>query len=406
MEKVIEKQGRIEKKAKRVSFAAFFVFLLSPFLSIPILLNDVKNGKSKYISVFISLLFGFLSFRYIPTVTNDKAEYFSLYHKFTILSYVEFERYILSIRKPDFLFNYIIFLFSKVSIDFNLFFFLITTVTVFLILKFLITVSQRIENLKESNRYLLFFLFLITLSLSALLSQVRFYFAASIFVWAVYYLVFERKIWRGVILIILTLSTHFSFAFFLPAVIIVALYHQKINSKLILIFSLIFYFSNRLVFFDLLQGVLLPENYLTKIEVYKVRDVDYSANAALLHNLRFLWLYVATVFLILYKHKKTLLFTLSALILALINITNQDEFIFGRFSIVFSIFFILFLVECKVNRRIDPFVFKRFIELFFVALSVHFLTMRYNIMASYSIETLFSVFNIFSNSITPNDFLH
>ena len=97
---------------KKGTFETVLTFVVSPFLSLPFMFMQLKRGNDKYIVLLLSILLGFLSYLYIPNVTNDKVEYFSRYELFVNFNYADLLLYFAQIYRADFLFDHLIFLFE------------------------------------------------------------------------------------------------------------------------------------------------------------------------------------------------------------------------------------------------------------------------------------------------------
>lgn len=166
---------------KKGEFQMIVMFLLSPFVSIPMILIQLRNNRDKYIPLLISVLLGLLSYLYIPLITNDKAEYFKNYFYYSDISFQALNAHLVYLKRPDFIFYYIIYLFSKFKIDFNLFFFSITTITVY---SFLFFAKKVVAASAKNFTYSIptISILMLGFSLQGLFSGIRFIFAGCIFI--------------------------------------------------------------------------------------------------------------------------------------------------------------------------------------------------------------------------------
>ena len=88
----------------------YVVFVLSPFLSLPLILWDTLN-KSKGSLVLLTILLSLLSYLYVPSEDDDKFYYINLYSQFRAYSLAQFLGFIF-LGATDFLFYFFIYLFA------------------------------------------------------------------------------------------------------------------------------------------------------------------------------------------------------------------------------------------------------------------------------------------------------
>ncbi|HUH52335.1 MAG TPA: EpsG family protein [Flavobacterium sp.] len=394
---------------KKGTFETVLTFVVSPFLSLPFMFMQLKRGNDKYIVLLLSILLGFLSYLYIPNVTNDKVEYFSRYELFQDYNYKDLWLYLAQVYRPDFLFDHLIFLFAKLNVNISYFFFTITFVTIFSLLTFIKTILT--QQQRSYYTYSVFSLLLIfsIISLNGLFSNIRFLLTASIFIWSLYYFFFNRKLFRAIVLLVTTLLFHFSFTIFIPGIFLVLLLPNIYRYlRAILGISMVFLLvPNGLdIIGNLTDSIGLPNNYLIKVDTYVNSEMEVSRNALILFYLRNLWLYLAC-FYFLFKEKfnNDVLVTLLVVFLSFINLTHSNPFVFSRYSIVFSVLFVIFLIYRYKQKSLNHNWLIVFSVFFILHLFIDILVLRNNLSASYSIKDLFSIYSILIKQITPNDFL-
>src|SRR5690554_2940599 len=228
-------------KIPKGSFETLAAFVISPFLSLPFMFMQLKRGSDKLIIPLLSFLTGFLSYLYIPAITNDKVEYFKRNALFVNFSYEDLWGYFVQINRADFLFDHLNFIFAKLGWNINYFFFFVTSITVYLILRFIKTILTRQQKSYYTYSAISLLLVFSIISLNGLFSNVRFLLTTSIFMWSLYYFFFNRNLFRAIVLLMITLLFHFSFTFFIPGILLVLFYPNIYRYlKIILCISLIF----------------------------------------------------------------------------------------------------------------------------------------------------------------------
>lgn len=390
---------------KKGEFQMIVMFLLSPFVSIPMILIQLRNNRDKYIPLLISVLLGLLSYLYIPLITNDKAEYFKNYFYYSDISFQALNAHLVYLKRPDFIFYYIIYLFSKFKIDFNLFFFSITTITVY---SFLFFAKKVVAASAKNFTYSIptISILMLGFSLQGLFSGIRFIFAGCIFIWGLYYLYWDKKLIRAFICLLLAIFTHFSFSFFIPTLIFISFFSKRINMKITLLISMIFLFLPRESLTSLLDLFILPENYNFKKEGYLSLEMEATSNAIILSHLRKLWIYFGYIFLFFTDRgskKKIYLVMMSFLIF--LNLTFSAPLIFNRFSSFIGLIFVTYLIFLFQSGKIKSIYFRIFFLLFFLSTFIDIYIMRPSFIESFRIENVITFVNIFSRQISPSEFL-
>lgn len=383
------------------------ILILSPIMSIPLLILQTIR-KDKNVLKLISLLFGFLGFLYIPTSTNDKARYFERYIYFDDLSLEKFLDHLVLTKRPDFVFESMLFIFSKMNIDIQWLFLLITTFIVYSILSFCNNILE--NNYKQSKLLsltpLMVLIIILSFSYSGLFSGVRYYFALSIFLWSIYYLFINKHLVKGVILITLSILTHFSFSLFVPAIIIFLIFKSRINYKYIFICSLVFLILPQNFLENILGFLELPETYGNKADVYLNSEVEFSQNSIILNFLRNAWIYFLFFFILfINKDKDNDLINLLIFFTSVVNITYAIPLVYNRYIILLKIMFLVVIFISSIKDNTSKKYLYILLTLFFISFLIDINVLRYNIIASYSIDNLWNLILLFNSKITPNDFL-
>lgn len=381
------------------------VFILSPFLSLPLLLIQLRKGIDKSVCFLISILMGFLSVKYIPHITNDKTRYIERNDLFSNYSFVDLFSYFNSTSRPDYIFDLLNYFFAQLNIDIRYLFFIVTFSTVYLFFSFVKKLINDSYSFTYTNTTL--FIVFFSFSLAGLLSGMRFMLAGSFFIWFVYYLYFDRKYVRAIILMILALSTHFSYSLLVLATLLSFFSNSTRTVKFCLIMSLLFFILPKSLVVNLLNFLSLPLEYETKIGNYTELDVEFSNNAVILSYIRNIWFYCAVIYLLLYKpDKNDRLYILVSVFLIFINIMYPIPVIFNRYIGFYKIIFATYLIYVSMNRSIKKVYFYLFLILYSIGWLVDVLIFRINFSESYSVSDLWSIFSIFSEHGTPHKILY
>lgn len=395
---------------KKGRFETVIFFILSPFLSLPFIFIQLLR-KDKAVKWMLAILFGLLSFLYIPYRFSDKGVYLERYieyqnYIFYGFSYFDFLKHLVLINRPDFIFEHILYFFSKFDWNIQWLFFALTSITVYSIFTFIERILQFYEgkNTTLSPFYIVIIIF--SLSLGALFSGVRFYFASSLFLWSIYYFYFNRHRLRAFIFLVLAISTHFSFVFFLPILLLVRYISQGFNLNILLLISLVFWFLPDSIIIGLFESLPLPGNYEVKKDSYIYSERVYSDNFIILDYLRNLWLFFFTFFILfIHREKPNLLLKLIIISICLINITYPIQVVFIRYMIVVKVLALayFFIISKKNVHYYTCFLILCFC--FLINFIVEANVIRYNLIASYNFKEMWNIYNLITTKRLPNEFL-
>lgn len=395
----------MKNSIKKGTVETYITFFLSPLFSIPLILLQLKK-RDNSVLILVALFFGYLSFLYIPSISNDKAEYYSRYAKYLDYDFGDLINYLKAVSRPDFVFEFIIYFFARLNINIQLMFFFLTSFTVYSIFAF---VKEVVNKYVNGNFYFTIFttlLIIFSLSFSGLLSGIRFYFATGIFIWSIYFLFFQINIRRGVLLFILTLFTHFSFAFFIPAIILVYLFPANLNPKIVLGFSLLFLFLPKDFLGSIFGFLQMPESYSNKADSYMNVEQVTSENSLILNFLRNLWLYFAYFYLLFFnKNSNNKALLVLMIFLSFVNITYSVPLIFNRYTVVLKILFLTYLLFLYKSNKLDLKYLLLFSASFFINFVIDINVLRYNFIASYQLSDFYTIIHILSKKVIPYDFL-
>lgn len=373
--------------------------MLVPFLATIPLFFQLRKGKDNGACLLMSLLAGMLSFNYIPSYSNDKSRYIERGEYFSSLSFDEFIAYLTNSLKPDYIFdllNYIIV--SSGLKDVRVFFFVITFFTVYSILIALKKIIIKTTEKDFSYSLLTLILVIAAISLPNLLSGMRFTFAGSFFLWFIYFLAFnKRPIWATIFLL-LSIATHFSYSLLGLAALAVLIKPRVLVMKTALILSLLFYIVPQDFLTNITSVLSLPSGYISKVNAYTQSEIEFSREIVILSYLRNLWFYLTIPYLLKYNPKSySTFFILVTSMIVFINFMNPITMAFDRYVVFFKILFSAYLIYETVALKKSKKVFYMFMMLFLLGWVVDVFVMRVNLLESYSIINLFTIFNIFSD---------
>lgn len=390
---------------KNGTFETIILFLASPFLSIPFIVFQLKR-KDNAVLILIALLFGLLSFNYIPHFSDDKVRYYERYKTFVSLDWAGFIQHLETTNRPDFIFESLLYIFAKLEFNIQYLFLIITSFTVYSILFFIKKAIQKKDKSLYNYTIWTVLLIVFSLSLGDLFSGVRFYFASAIFIWGIYFLFFHKNIVKSVLLLLLSIVTHFSLIFFIPVIIISYFFPKNKSPKIILLISLVFLFLPKDFLSNLLGMVQLSDSYRAKSDGYLTDDRMFSENLVILNFIRNTWLYFSYGYIILRKGDYSKMYVLIVFFTALVNVTYPVPLIFNRYTILLKILFIPFYLFLWYKKQMSLKTFTLISILFFLNFLVDIYVYRYNFLESYNFIDMLTIINFLSNKIHSNDFLY
>lgn len=394
-------------KLQKGTLETIIVFILSPFLSVPFIFAQLKKGNDKIMTLLLSVLVGLLSFLFIPSSGFDKTDYIERYNLFLNYDLAQLKDYFLYGLKPDYIFDSIIYLFAQLNISFHYLFLCLTTLTVYSVFRFVKITNEKSTNKRFYYNILFVVFILFSFSLPRLFSGIRFIFAASIFLWAIYYLLIDKKWSKGVFYFTATILTHFSFAFFIPAIILLVFWPRKINPKLLLLFSLLFLLVPKDLLQNLFSVLELSESYSNKTDAYLTMERETTINAQILLYLRNSWVYFSYVYILLInKNKDNRLLLIFTVLLSIVNISYSLPVVFDRYLVILKIIFTSYLINSKNNGSIKNIYFYFYFALACLSIFIDLYVLRPSIFASYSVSNMLTIAQVLSSKFNVVDILN
>lgn len=396
-------------KFQKGNIEQLVIFSLSPFLSLPIVLYNLHKNN-RFSQVLVSVLMGVVSFLYLPSYTNDKTRYLERFVNFKNLNLNQFFNYLIEIKKPDFIFDLLIFLFSSNGIRIHFLFFFLSFFIVYSV--FFLTKKILPNYLDKLNLTTSIFI-LLSISLPSLFSGLRFALGGAIMLWGIYFLLYKKAFFIGGAILLLSVVTHFSMLFFVPAIFLVK-YIKRFNYYRIFLFSLSFLFLSEIVFNGVLSSFSFIDSYSNKINDYTqegdfiTEGLNRSLANRLMYYIKISWIYIAYVFLLINKRydKKDLITKILFIFLSFVNLTYSFPTIYSRYLSLVKIIFMIFILKQFFYKPIkNKKMYFLFYFLFLFAFLADLYKMRYNFQATFT-QNLLTTVNILSHNFELSDILH
>lgn len=405
-------------KSSKGTFETFLIFLISPFLSIPFLLLQFKR-KDRWASVMFSLLLGIVAYLYIPAVSNDKAKYYIRYKTYKNLSLSDFFEFLVKLKKPDFIFDLILFIAKKCDIRLEFVFFILTFLCVYLL--FSIVNSLVLKSQSRIYNYLLICAFTIfSFSLPSLYSGLRFTLGACILAFGIYQFLFLKNKTAGIIFVVIATQIHFSLLYFVPALVVFSLDGlKKINYRLLFLISLLFLLIPTSITSSIFSFMSISESLDAKTSVYVggkdfvSQNFDSNQSSIILYVLRTAWYYVMLIILIFY-HKKLIfdewskkMVYLLYITIFFVNFTYSFTTVFSRFSIVVKLLFLLYIIYfyLNVNKLFSRKIFYLIFFFYFLTFLIDVYILRINFVKSLFNSDNLLIIQIINKKINYNEFI-
>lgn len=394
-------------KLQKGTLETIIVFILSPFLSVPFIFAQLKKGNDKIMTLLLSVIVGLLSFLFIPSSGFDKTVYIERYNTFLNYDFEQLKDYFLYGLKPDYIFDSIIYLFAQLNISFHYLFLCLTTLTVYSVFRFIKKTNEKVTQQPFYYNIIFALFVLFSFSLPGLFSGIRFIFAGSIFIWAIYYLSIDRVWSKGVFYFAAAILTHFSFAFFIPSIILLIFWPKRINPKLLLLFSLVFLLLPMNFLQNIFESAELFESYSNKADAYLTMERETTINAQVLTYLRNLWVYFSYIYILfINKEKNNKILFIFIVLLSFINLTYSVPIVFDRYLVVLKLLFASYLINSKNNGSIKNIYFYIYFALACLSIFIDLYVLRPSIFASYSVSNMLTIAQVLSSKFNVVDILN
>ncbi|WP_277012815.1 EpsG family protein [Flavobacterium lindanitolerans] len=396
---------------KRIDLLNIMLFIVSPFLAIPSIISGVIQ-RSKVSLFLIILIFGLVSYLYIPNYTDDKTRYFEVYEDFKNSSFAEMFSFFF-ITSQDFILQSLFYFASQIGIPSQFVFAIVTMITVSIIFYIYYKIIDKFPVSKSLGLLSLILIFF-SFSYLDLLSGTRFMFATSFVLLAYYLGIIEKKKWAFLFLII-AVFIHFSTLIFIPIFFLLKFFPAKHNFyKTIFITSFIFLVLPKTFVVSTFELLGLGGALQEKGKVYLNED-DFitqgltesdSTGGLIIYYFSILALFILYAYLIVTHKRKNIFRNITLVVAAAINVFYATPTIFFRYALVFKFFF-SFLLIYEIYTYKD----KRYIYIYIITFLMNILTQiiisRNNIEVSFfNKESLMLITIIDKEEVSPKDFIY
>lgn len=327
------------------SLLVFFVFVIYPLGSLPLILIEVYN-KRYYALNYLAVFMGLLAYLWPPSGDLSRIN-----QDFEFIKSIEFLD-LFKVISLDYVYNIILFVFGRLNLDFSHVRFVICIISYLFFFKVIRKIISNNSYISSSklNSFLVFLSFFFLLRFTGFLTGVRFTFALSIFLYGYFNLFYGNKK-QGWYSILAGALVHFSFWVLIVVIFLQKLFNFKFNrlSILFLIFLGLF-FSSFIVSFII---SILPideslkfhlENYTTgffALEEYKIKSFLFKVS----RFLSYFVIYPALIFILIQK-KNRYNFSVFILMVILLSLSFNMNSVYSRYAFI-SVF--LFIIPFFIN---------------------------------------------------------
>lgn len=384
---------------KKHTFESIILFLLSPFITVLFQIYFVVKGSRFALNTLIITL-GLIGYIFVPSFTNDKTRYYERYEVLKNLNLEGFYEYLVLTNRPDFLFEFLNFLFAINNLNIQILFFILNTFSIYTIFR----ISDLVTNYFKSNKRLVcFLLILFSFAVQHLYSGIRFTFASCILLWGIYFFQFKKAKLLGVILLLLSITTHFSMLAMALVFIFYVLF-KNVNFKYVFYFSFIFLLIPKDILSQFFFMIDFNSGYETKVGAYIADDdfitqnFDTNFSSIIVYYARNIWIYIAYIYLIFEsKSKNNAFLQLLFIFIAALNLFYAFPTVFSRYLIIIKFLFTIYLIFKYLNNKRG--VVFLFLGLYLISFIVDLYVLRPNLIETFNDDSNISLFTILLRNV-------
>lgn len=384
---------------KKHTLESIILFLLSPFLTLFFQIYYVIKGSKFALNTSIVTL-GLIGYIFVPSLTNDKTRYYERYEVLKNLNLKGFYDYLLITNRPDFFFEFLNFLFASNNINIQILFFILNTFSIYTIFR----ISDLVTNYFKGNKRLVcFLLILFSFAVQHLYSGIRFTFASCILLWGIYFFQFKKAKLLGVILLLLSITTHFSMLAMALVFIFYVLF-KNVNFKYVFYFSFIFLLIPKDILSQIFFMIDFNSGYETKVGAYIADDdfitqnFDTNFSSIIVYYARNIWIYIAYIYLIFEsKSKNNAFLQLLFIFIAALNLFYAFPTVFSRYLIIIKFLFTIYLIFKYLNNKRG--VVFLFLGLYLISFIVDLYVLRPNLIETFNDDSNISLFTILLRNV-------
>ncbi|WP_017494980.1 EpsG family protein [Flavobacterium sp. WG21] len=324
------------------------IFVISPFMAIPTILLGIIN-KSKFSLQLLVLLFGVVSYIYIPNLSDDRARYFEFYRDFSDSSFLELFGYLM-LTGQDFILQCMFYFASQISLPAQYVFAFTTIITMSLIFSvyYKITKNQGVTTVEL--RSFSFLILCCSIPYIDLLSGTRFMFAASFVLMGFYMGLVERKFF-SLLLLLVAAFIHFSTLVFIPIFIVLFVFPNNDKFyKIVFLISLLFMLIPQEVInsifntFGFSGGLGAKKEAYLEGEDFVKKALEESYLSRIGNFLNLLWIFGNYFYLILTNNRNDVLRRMVLFTATVINVFYSVPTVFFRYAIILKFLFVFVLI--------------------------------------------------------------
>lgn len=337
------------KKDKVETVIFFFLF---PFFSLPVLFKKIYRGE-RYAFSLLAIFIGFIGLLYPPS--GDLYRYALDYYD--VLD-IPFQDFLSAIQgKMDFLFYFVLWLFGKIGLSYDLVRFLFVWIGAELTFDIFYKITTEIRLHDKRATFRLFIILMLLVDF--LRYSYRFGLSNAFLVYSVYSIFYQKKYTKGFVFLALSIINHYSYVLYAVVILFLVLFNFKGSRFLSIAAMLILFITGSPFVGNLINALPFDPSIIEHLMIYVdgVWVGDYLQDMSFRYNLM-LFLNSSTVLLLcllyLYtfnKGKMSGFLTLSIIIMGVFSFsgTLKERF---EYAIILPIlvFLMTWLVE-KHNMR-------------------------------------------------------
>lgn len=250
----------VKFRIKKTSLFLSVLFFFSPMIAFPFVWIEIYN-KKKYANVFLALFLSMCAFLFVPS--GDLYRYWLMYQSYIGADYISIFEFSL-----DYLLSSLLYILANSGLNHAFARYILVFICALfyfnMIYELLRTINSRVKYTS------IFFVSFVLFPYFTIISGIRFGVASVFYVLAVYYLIIRNNKLKGVVFLILSVLTHFSFLLLVLALLITIKVKLSRN-QLLLLGSLLLFLSAQVTNYI---GVFEELRIFRKIEVYTMGE-DY-----------------------------------------------------------------------------------------------------------------------------------
>lgn len=385
------------------SLFVIFIFIVYPFAALPFIIYEIYKGK-RYAFSLLAIYIGFYALLYPPA--GDLYRYRNDYYVYQNISFKYFRS--LLIFNLDYTLSFLLFFLGKLNIPSDFSRFIYAWIGSELLFHIFYDITHNIRHIKPNKTLMLFIVYWLYVSFIVLMY--RHGFSSALFSYGFYSLYYKHQKTQSYILLILSVLNHFSYLAFVLAIIVQKTLSFKGNRVLSITCLICMFFLSADLLSSFISSLPLPEFATQRLLAYTegywaqefVEDLSIKGNMLRLFNkMRILSLII--IYICCYrKNSQSGFLSLSLCICALFSMSNT---ILSRFEVALLVPFMINFLNLAINDCIKS--YQNTIKLFIFIGLFSALTSFWSHRREYSISYEYKLFlptsiNIISTQYNQN----